>query len=128
MEKIMENTEGIGYVHETYRKMNREDVQEQLKDDKFYNYFYNLLENASNYCKFSNAKLVKSIDEEWVREIEEAMPSLHYVIVHPRKFIEEEREVVNVAMARNITTESIRHLLQHIVHGKNIEPLHSHLC
>ena len=27
----MENTEGIGYVHETYRKMNREDVQEQLK-------------------------------------------------------------------------------------------------
>ena len=109
----MENTEGIGYVHETYRNMNREDVQEQLKDDKFYNYFYNLLENASNYCKFSNAKLVKSIDEEWVREIEEAMPSLHYVIVHPRKFIEEEREVVNVAMARNITTESIRHLLQH---------------
>lgn len=109
----MENTEGIGYVHETYRNMNREDVQEQLKDDKFYNYFYNLLENASNYCKFSNAKLVKSIDEEWVREIEAAMPSLHYVIVHPRKFIEEEREVVNVAMARNITTESIRHLLQH---------------
>ena len=47
MEKIMENTEGIGYVHETYRNMNREDVQEQLKDDKFYNYFYNLLENAS---------------------------------------------------------------------------------
>lgn len=109
----MANTEGIGYVHETYRNMNREEVQEQLNDDKFYNYFYNLLENASNYCKFSNAKLVKSIDEEWVREIEEAMPSLHYVIVHPRKFIEEEREVVNVAMARNITTESIRHLLQH---------------
>ncbi len=93
--------------------MNREEMQEQLKGDKFYNYFYNLLENSSNYCKFSNAKLVKSIDEEWVREIEEALPSLHYVIIHPRKFIEEEREVVNVAMARNITTESIRHLLQH---------------
>ena len=93
--------------------MNREEMQEQHKGDKFYNYFYNLLENSSNYCKFSNAKLVKSIDEEWVREIEEALPSLHYVIIHPRKFIEEEREVVNVAMARNITTESIRHLLQH---------------
>lgn len=109
----MADMESIGYVHETYRNMNREEMQEQLKDDKFYNYFYNLLENSSNYCKFSNAKLVKSIDEEWVREIEKAMPSLHYVIVHPRKFIEEEREVVNVAMARNITTESLRHLLQH---------------
>lgn len=109
----MANVEGIGYVHETYENMNRAEMQERLKDDKFYNYFYNLLENSSNYCKFSNAKLVKSIDEEWVKEIEAAMPSLHYVIVHPRKFIEEEREVVNVAMARNITTESIRHLLQH---------------
>lgn len=48
-----------------------------------------------------------------MQEIEAAIPSLHYVITHPRKFIEEEREVVNVAMARNITTESIRHLLQH---------------
>lgn len=101
------------YVHETYLNMNREEVQEKLEDDKFYKYFYNLLETGSSYCKFSNAKLVKSIDEEWVEAIEEAVPSLHYVITHPRKFIEEDREVVNVAMARNITTESIRHLLQH---------------
>lgn len=108
-----ENMEQEDFVHETYLNMNREDVQEGLKEDKFYNYFYNLLETGSNYCKFSNAKLVKSIDEEWVRAVEAAMPSLHYVITHPRKFIEEEREVVNVAMARNITTESIRHLLQH---------------
>ncbi|MDE7333674.1 MAG: DUF2357 domain-containing protein [Lachnospiraceae bacterium] len=107
---MAENTD---YVHETYLNMNREDVQERLKEDKFYNYFYNLLETGSNYCKFSNARLVKSIDEEWVTAIEDAMPSLHYVITHPRKFIEEDREVVNVAMARNITTESIRHLLQH---------------
>lgn len=107
------NITGIDYVHETYLNMHREDVQEGLKEDRFYNYFYNLLENGTNYCKFSNARLVKSIDEEWVAAIEEAMPSLHYVIVHPRKFIEEDREVVNVAMARNITTESIRHLLQH---------------
>lgn len=109
----MGNEQNIDYVHETYLNMNREDVQESLKEDKFYNYFYNLLETGSNYCKFSNAKLVKSVDEEWVREVEVAMPSLHYVITHPRKFIEEDREVVNVAMARNITTESIRHLLQH---------------
>ncbi len=109
----MANVESTGHVHETYLNMNREDVQEHLKEDKFYNYFYNLLENGSNYCKFSNSKLVKSIDEEWVEAVEAAIPSLHYVIVNPRKFIEEEREVVNVAMARNITTESIRHLLQH---------------
>ncbi len=109
----MANIEKTDYVHETYLNMNKEEIQEGLKEDRFYNYFYNLLETGSNYCKFSNARLVKSIDEEWVSAIEEALPSLHYVIVNPRKFIEEDREVVNVAMARNITTESIRHLLQH---------------
>lgn len=109
----MANIENTDYVHETYLNMNKEEIQEGLKEDRFYNYFYNLLETGSNYCKFSNARLVKSIDEEWVSAIEEALPSLHYVIVNPRKFIEEDREVVNVAMARNITTESIRHLLQH---------------
>ena len=109
----MANAENTDYVHETYLNMNREEVQEGLKDDRFYNYFYNLLETGSNYCKFSNAKLVKSVDEEWVTAIEEALPSLHYVIVNPRKFIEEDREVDNVAMARNNTPESIRHLLQH---------------
>lgn len=109
----MANVDSTGHVHKTYLNMNREEVQEYLKDDKFYHYFYNLLENGSNYFKFSNSKLVKSIDKEWVEAIEEAIPSLHYVITNPRKFIEEEREIVNVAMARNITTESIRHLLQH---------------
>lgn len=101
------------FVHETYLNMNRQEVQEKLDEDKFYQYFYNLLETGSSYCSFSNAKLVKSIDEEWVEAIEEAIPSLHHVITNPRKFIEEDREVVNVAMARNITTESIRHLIQH---------------
>ena len=109
----MANAEITDYVHETYLNMNREDVQEGLKEDKFYQYFYNLLENGSNYCKFSNARLVKSVDEEWVTAIEEAIPSIHYVILNPRKFIEEDRDVVNVAMARNITSESIRHLLAH---------------
>ncbi len=60
----MANVESTGFVQETYENMNRKEMQERLKDDKFYNYFYNLLENASNYCKFSNAKLVKSIDED----------------------------------------------------------------
>ena len=111
--RAMDKAENIDYVHETYLNMNREDVQEQLNEDKFYRYFYNLLENGSSYCRFTNARLVKSVDEEWVSAIEEAIPSIHYVITNPRKFIEEDRDVVNVAMARNITTESIRHLLQH---------------
>lgn len=85
----------------------------QLKENMQYQYFYNLLETGSNYCNFFSSKLVKSIDEEWVAAIEEAIPSLQAVIMNPRKFIEEEREIVNIAMARNISPESIQHLMQH---------------
>lgn len=85
----------------------------ELQDNMQYKYFYNLLETGSNYCSFFSSRLVKSIDEEWVAAIEEAIPSLQAVVKNPRKFIEEEREVVNIAMARKISPESIQHLMQH---------------
>ena len=87
--------------------------QGNIEDDKYYKYFYNLLETGRNYVKYSYVRLVKEVDETWVNAIEEAMPSLQHVVLNPRKFIEEEREVVNIAMARNITAESVRHLLAH---------------
>ena len=83
------------------------------KDDAFYKYFYNLLNTSTNFCTFRYVRLVKSVEEDWIAAIEEALPALHHVVMNPRKFIEEDREVVNIAMARNITTESIRHLIQH---------------
>ncbi len=98
-------------IKNTYSKMT--DDRDRIADDKFYKYFYNLLETGNNYCNFSFARLVKQVDEKWVEEIEDALPSIQYVILNPRKFIEEEREIVNIAIARNISTESVRHLLSH---------------
>lgn len=99
-------------VQNVYDKM-LHSVGAATRDDAFYKYFYNLLDTSTNFCTFKYVHLVKTIDEEWIRAIEEALPSLHHVVMNPRKFIEEDREIVNIAMARNITTESIRHLIQH---------------
>lgn len=99
-------------VETVYEKMIG-NLPKELLEDSYYQYFYNLLETGNNYCSFINSRLVKSIDEEWVKAIEEALPALQTVVMNPRKFIEEEREVVNIAMARNISPESIQHLLQH---------------
>lgn len=85
----------------------------KLLENKQYQYFYNLLETGSNYCSCFSSRLVKSVDEEWVAAIEEAIPSLQAVVRNPRKFIEEEREVVNISLARKISPESIQHLMQH---------------
>lgn len=99
-------------VLRAYQKMTGK-VPGDMKEDPYYKYFYNLLETGRNYVKYSYVRLVKEVDEKWVTAIEEALPSIQYVIQHPRKFIEEEREVVNIAMARNMTAESVRHLLAH---------------
>lgn len=99
-------------VQNVYEKMSKSNT-DATKDDAFYKYFYNLLDTSTNFCTFRYVKLIKSVDEDWISAIEEALPSLHHVVMNPRKFIEEDREVVNIAMARNITTESIRHLTQH---------------
>lgn len=99
-------------VKNTYEKLHRQ-MGKDLESDEFYQYFYNLLETGMNYCTFTNVRLQKEVDEDWIAAIEKALPSLHHCVMNPRKFIEEEREVVNIAMARNITSESIRHLTQH---------------
>ena len=99
-------------VQNVYEKMAYSN-NESMRDDAFYQYFYNLLDTSTNFCSFKTVRLIKSIDEDWISAIEEALPSLHHVVMNPRKFIEEDREVVNIAMARNITTESLRHLTQH---------------
>lgn len=95
-----------------YAKMTGK-AEGNIEDDPYYKYFYNLLETGRNYVKYSYVRLVKEVDESWVNAIEEALPHIQRVVLNPRKFIEEEREVVNIAMARNITAESVRHLLAH---------------
>lgn len=99
-------------IENVYEKMIG-NLSPELLEDKYYQYFYNVLETGQNYCKCYSSRLVKSIDEEWVKAIEEALPSIQKVVLNPRKFIEEERDVVNIAMARNTTAESIQHLMQH---------------
>ena len=99
-------------VLNAYAKMTGK-AEGDVTEDPYYKYFYNLLETGRNYVKYSYARLIKEVDETWVNAIEEALPSLQYVVMNPRKFIEEDREVVNIAMARNITAESVRHLLTH---------------
>lgn len=96
----------------SYQKM-LEGTPEDIHNDDYYQYLYNLVETGRNYADFSYVRLIKFVDEQWVRAIEEAMPSLIRVVQNPRKYIDEEREVVNIAMARNISTESVKHLLAH---------------
>lgn len=99
----------INSAYERYSKS----VKDEMSKDGFYQYFHNLIESGSKYYKFSNKKLYKHIDTVWVEEIEKAIDHLEAVINNPRKFIEEDRQVINIGLAKNVTPESIQHLSMH---------------
>lgn len=114
-------------THQIY-ELYHEDFIEKIRDDRFYRYYYNLLETGMTYSKFRNRKLIKDVDSDWVEAIEKALPHLHFVTDNPRTFIEEHREIVNIASAKKFTPESIKHLSQHsemidkVNHDGSVEP------
>ena len=67
-------------VESVYEKM-IEHLPAELLEDRYYQYFYNLLETGNNYVDFFSTRLVKEVDEEWVKAIEEALPALQTVVV-----------------------------------------------
>lgn len=108
-------------TEELYKKF-QESFVDDVQEDLFYKYYYNLLDTGTVYSKFSNRKLLKEIDEEWVKAVEVALPHIKAVVDNPRTFIEEDRQVVSVAVAKKFTVESIRHMAQHSEMIDRIKP------
>ncbi len=79
----------------------------------FYDYFMIMLENGKNSMQFSNRKVEKFVDETWVTAIEAAMKPMEEIINNPRNFIMQEEIIVNVALAKRITPDTVQHLAQH---------------
>ena len=67
------------------------------------------------------------VDLDWVEAIESTLVYIDKAIREQRRFIEVTEEVVPIEKARNITTESVRHLAQHTnliarVEGSDVTP------
>ena len=67
------------------------------------------------------------VDLDWVEAIESTLVYIDKAIREQRRFIEVTEEVVPIEKARNITTESVRHLAQHTnliarVEGTDVTP------
>lgn len=66
-------------------------------------------------------------DEDWIREMTEALPYVERALAEQRKFIISNEEIRRIDQAKKISVESIRHLAQHSnmiseVHGDDIIP------
>ena len=104
--------EPLGLVDPIYQKFAK-GVIRAIGSTDFYTYFMNAIEGADNQIQFSNRKLIKTVDINWVDAIESALEGFQTIINAPRNIIKEEELIVNVANAKKTGTEVVQHLAQH---------------
>ena len=84
-----------------------------LGSTEFYEFFMDAVSRADNQFQFSNRKMVKTVDMNWVDAVEKSLPAFQNIISNPRNVIREDELIVNVANAKKAGADVVRHLAQH---------------
>lgn len=96
-ELYLKYTEGVGYA---------------LEEDKYFQYLFEMIQAGDNTLEQKNRILHKVVDERWLTVVEEGIEAIFNIVDKPRRFITTSEEVVPVALAKKITSDSVRHLSQ----------------
>ncbi|MBQ4547430.1 MAG: hypothetical protein IJA17_09815 [Oscillospiraceae bacterium] len=100
------------YIDPLYEKYTKSVIR-ALGSTEFYEFFMDAVSRADNKFQFSNRKMEKTVDLNWVDAIEETLPAIQNIISNPRNVIHEEELIVNVANAKKAGSDVVRHLAQH---------------
>lgn len=84
-----------------------------LSGDTFYDQYKKRVDDGTANFKLVKKRLVQDISIDWIDTIEEVLPNLDTIVRNPRRFIVQEEDIVDVSLAKAISTESIKHLAQH---------------
>lgn len=84
-----------------------------LKQEDFYATYINGIKSGKSKYEMSQRFQKKRFDLDWVEQIEDCIISLDNIVRNPRKFIVVEEDIVDISLARNISTESVKHLATH---------------
>ena len=88
-------------------------VVRALGSTQFYQYFMESVASAENEIQFSNRRMEKIVDTEWIDAVESALTGFQNIIESPRNVIREDELIVNVANAKKTGSDVVRHLSMH---------------
>ncbi|MBR6807196.1 MAG: hypothetical protein IKM46_02320 [Clostridia bacterium] len=109
---VVSENKTIQIIDPIYEKFVKS-VLRALSGTDFYEFFMDSLSRADNEFQFSNRRMEKIVDLEWVDAVEEALEGFQNIVSTPRNFIKEEELVVNVAQAKKAGSDVVRHLSTH---------------
>lgn len=98
-------------INDLYSKYTNR-VERTLESDRYFQYLYEMVQAGNNTLQQKNRILHKVVDERWLTVVEEGVQAIFNIVDKPRRFIATTEEVVPVALAKKITSESVRHLSQ----------------
>lgn len=107
-----EKKQNTSVIDPIYQKFSRSVVR-ALASTEFYEFFMDAISRADNSFQFSNRKVEKLVDLDWVDAIDEALEGFQNIIANPRNRIREDELIVNVAHAKKAGADTVRHLAQH---------------
>lgn len=90
-----------------------EKINSLLRSDEFYQTFKRRLRASKPQYKLAKKSRTKQFETDWIDMIESCITSLDNIVRNPRKFIVIEEDIVDISLARAISTESVKHLAQH---------------
>lgn len=90
-----------------------EKVNSLLRSDEFYETFRRRLRASKPQFKLAKKSRTKQFETDWIDMIESCITNLDNIVRNPRKFIVIEEDIVDISLARAISTESVKHLAQH---------------
>lgn len=102
----------LDVIDPIYKKFAKSVIR-SLGSFDFYEYFMSSIAHGENEIQFSNKRMEKFVDTNWVDKIEETLDAFQNIISTPRNVIREDELIVDIAYAKKTGSDSVRHLATH---------------
>lgn len=83
------------------------------KNPNYNQYLQRINFGRTKTFRVSRMQLDCTFECDWLEFLEDCIIALDNIVRNPRKFIVQEEDIVDISLARSISTESIKHLAQH---------------
>lgn len=93
-----------------------------LGSTEFYETFMEAISRAQNEIQFSNRRMEKVVDTDWIDAVESTLTGFQNIIENPRNILREDELIVNVANAKKTGDDVVRHLATHAALVEDYKP------
>lgn len=108
IDELTPKSVNINQASKSYRQIVKQSDKEKAFDD-----LKVFLGNGENYIRQTQRTEVKKFDESIIEHLESGLEAIEKIIANPRTFIKEQAELVQVGLAKRVSSLSIRHFATH---------------